>query len=872
MQWLDALRTRLRLLFARSTAEARMTQEFHLHIDLETEHLVRDEGLSPDEARRRATAAFGGVEQYKETMRDGRGLAWLSGLALDLKVGARMLVRYPGLTLVGGAAMAFGIAAGVGAFEIRTQFVNPSLPLDDGARIVGLRYWDSSANRPLPSSADDIARWQNGLTHVEGVSAFRLSSRNLITSDGRSEAEPVAEMSAAAFRVTRVPPLAGRTLIQADEDAGAPPVVVIGHDLWRRRFGGDPGVIGHNVQLGGRHATVVGIMPEGFAFPAAHGLWVPLAPGADSDLYVFGRLTRQASRAQAQAELDTIAARTAADSAEARDRLRPQLVPFARLMFDPGEIQIGLALGNAFVVMLLVLVCANVALLMFARAAARDTEIAVRSALGAGRARIVVQLFVEALALAGVAVAIGLVAARFGIRSILATMAAEARRPLPFWMTDDLTATTVIYAAGLTMVSAAIIGIIPALNVTGRGHQDRLRQSTAGGGGPQFRGVWTVVIAAQVAATVMFPAAAFMLHRSVVGQQARDIGFPADRFLSARLELDRERARTYAELERRVSAEPAVAGVTFTDRLPGTGHPIVRIEVEGERVPGTRATRHSSASASVASNFFDVLGAPPVAGRRFSGIDVESALPVAIVNQSFVTRVLRGQNPIGRRIRRARQDAADQPGRWLEIVGLVKDLGMFSNAEGAGFYEPLSPDRVEAFRAAVDVRGSPDTFAARFRDVAGEVEPTLQVHELMPLKAAGASGWLEFQYLSRVMAVLSAIALLLSLTALYSVTAFTVSRRTREIGVRLALGADRVRVVGPLVRRPLTQVGIGVGAGAILAVLAFAAVSERAPGVAEFILIAAYSLLMMAICLLACVAPASRTFRVQPARALTADT
>jgi len=284
------------------------------------------------------------------------------------------------------------------------------------------------------------------------------------------------------------------------------------------------------------------------------------------------------------------------------------------------------------------------------------------------------------------------------------------------------------------------------------------------------------------------------------------------------------------------------------------------------------AGRHSSASASVALNFFDVLGAPPIAGRHFTAVDIESARPVAIVNQPFVTRVLGGQNPIGRRLRRVPGDAASRPGPWLEIVGLVKDLGMFSNAEGVGFYEPLSLDTAREFRVAIGVRGNPEAFATRFRDLAGEVEPTLQVHELTALKAAGASGWLEFQYLSRVMATLSAIALLLSLTAIYSVTAFTVSRRTREIGLRVALGADRLRVVGPLVRRPLTQVGIGITAGAVLAVLAFAGVSERAPNLGEFILIAAYSLLMMAICLLACVGPASRALRAQPARALTADT
>src|SRR5688500_6468394 len=238
-------------------------------------------------------------------------------------------------------------------------------------------------------------------------------------------------MSASGFRVTRVSPLLGRTLAEADEQPGAPPVIVIGHDVWTNRFTGDPRVVGRIVRLGREQATVVGGMPERFAFPAAASLWVPLrdeaigsARAGGPEFLIFGRLVRDASRSRAQAELSTVGARTAADSPETHAQLRPQLVPFTWLTFDPEriDVRIGLALGNAFVVMLLVLVSANVALLMFARAATRQTEIAVRSALGAARGRIVMQLFVEALVLAGVAVAIGLAAARFGLSSVLATM------------------------------------------------------------------------------------------------------------------------------------------------------------------------------------------------------------------------------------------------------------------------------------------------------------------------------------------------------------------------------------------------------------------------------------------------------------------
>src|SRR5687767_1581049 len=547
MTCLDAARARLRLLFARRAVESRMDREFRLHIELETEQLMREQGLAPAEARRRALIAFGGVETHKEALREGRGLAWLGGFALDLKLAARLLARYPWLTGVGGVAMAFGIAAGVGAFEIRTQLLNPSLPLDEGSQIVGVRNWDASRNRAASTTSFDLAIWRDQLTLVRDLSAVSTFRRNLITTDGRSEAVAVAAMSASGFRVTRVSPLLGRTLAEADEQPGAPPVIVIGHDVWTNRFTGDPRVVGRIVRLGREQATVVGVMPERFAFPAAASLWVPLRDEAvgparadGPEFLIFGRLARDASRARAQAELSTSGARTAIDSPETHAQLRPQLVPFTWLMFDPErmDLQIGLALGNVFVVMLLVLVSANVALLMFARAATRQTEIAVRSALGAGRARIVGQLFVEGLVLAGLAVVVGLAAARIGIRSLLATLEADAGQPLPFWVGESLTPTTVIYAGALTILSAAIISVLPALKVTSCGLEARLRQSTAGGGGFRFGGVWTAVIAAQVAVTVAFPAASFFFHRWVVGGQTRDVGFSAASYLSARLQID----------------------------------------------------------------------------------------------------------------------------------------------------------------------------------------------------------------------------------------------------------------------------------------------------------------------------------------------
>ena len=856
---------------------------------------MRAKGLTADEARRQARVAFGGIEGHKEAVRDGRGLAWLGGFALDVKLAARLLARYPWLTIVGCAAIAFGIAAGVAGFEVRTQLVNPSLPLNQGAQIVGLRNWDISRNRVASTTAADFVAWRDSLTRVRDISAARVFRRNLITDDGGAETVAAAAMTASAFRVTRVSPLLGRTLVEADEDPGAPPVIVIGHDLWTRRFSSDPRAIGRIVRLGREQATVVGVMPKDFVFPAAHALWIPLPDAAGDtarsgglDLFVFGRLGREASSAQAQAELNVVGERAAHDRPTTHGQLRPQVVPFSWLTFDPAGIQIALTLGNAFFVVLLVLVSANVALLMSARAATRETEIAVRSALGAGRVRIVLQLVVEALVLACLSVVVGLVVARVVLGSLLA-MQADSGRPVPFWMGDTLSTTTVMYAGALTILSAVIIGVIPALNVTGPALQARLRQSTARGGGLRFGGAWSAVIAMQVAVSLMFPAWAFFFHRVVIGATTRDVGFAADEFLSAVLEVDRELApgvlldandqafrsrirATYAEMERRLSAEPAVAGLTFADRLPGSSHPEWRIEIEGEAARGTTPLRLAVSSASVALDFFEVLGAPMIAGRPFTAADLGSPRGVVIVNQSFANDVIGGQNPIGRRIRRAAAHDTQAPGPWLEVVGVVPDLGMVGrDGRSAGLYHPVSADTASPLRIAIRLRESPTAFSARLWTVASGVDPTLRLSELMPLDAVGASGVIESRYLSRILAVLSAIALLLSLTAIYAVMAYSVSTRTREIGLRVTLGADRRRLIAVILRRPLAQVGGGIAVGGILVAVVFLMVFGSMPTATEAVLIAAYCVLMMGVCLLACVVPTRRALRIEPARALTVD-
>lgn len=310
---------RLAASFRGGRADADLGREINAHLQfLEGKFIA--EGMTPEQARFAARRAFGNIELTKDLQRDARSFPWLTGWVMELRLGARMLIRYPGLTLVGGLAMALAILVGAGTFEVVKRATNPVLPLPDGQEVVGLTYWDRGATVRKPASSYDFLTWRDELTTVRDVGAFRVFQRNLTTEGGVAEPVLVTEISPAAFRMTRVPPLLGRTLVEADENLASPAVVVLGHRLWQNRFGGDRAVVGSTVRLGQMQATVVGVMPDGFAFPVDDYLWTPLRsgelvrqPGHDT-LRVFGRLAPGVTLDEAQAETALVATRATVNS------------------------------------------------------------------------------------------------------------------------------------------------------------------------------------------------------------------------------------------------------------------------------------------------------------------------------------------------------------------------------------------------------------------------------------------------------------------------------------------------------------------------------------------------------------------------------
>jgi predicted permease len=906
MRWIDAARARLALLFRRRAAESRMDEEFRFHLDMEAERLVRDEGLDPVEARRRAHVAFGGVERHKEALRDGRGLAWLGGLGLDFKLGGRMLVKYPGLTLVGGLAMAFAIWAGAIAFVMVGNALHPTLPLPQGERVVQIHSWDAAANEVEERKLNDFLAWRGALRSVTELGAYRDVSLNLMV--GRDVGPPLrgAEVTASAFRVAPEPPLLGRALVPADERPSAPPVVVIGHDVWRKRFAGDPGVVGRTVQLGGAHATVVGVMPEGFAFPVSHEVWTPLRPDAlapapreGPEVTVFGRLAPGATLKGAQAELAAFGRRAAAASPDTHRHLQPHVLPYTEFFPQNQSDLLAMLSINFFVVTLLVLICSNVALLLFARAASREGELVVRSALGASRGRLVAQLFTEALVLGAVAAAVGLAAAQFALRQWGVEFLELNLGPLPFWYQVSLSPRAVLYAGALTLLGAGIAGVVPARKIT-RGLGASLKAGTAGGGGVRFGGVWTAVIVTQVAFTVAFPLTLFFEQQEAVRLRSLDLGFAAGEYLGMQLTTDAADSAAHAarlapaleRLRQRVAAEPGVRGVAFSDRLPRNSYSQRRIQLDAPAggAPAADDALVIASTASIDPSYFDVMKAPVLAGRAFTHADLAPNTRVAIVDQGFVDLHLQGRSPIGRQVRFVGGRPGDEPGGapaqpWYEIVGVVKELGMGHAVQServAGVYLPAVPGSAGPVNMIVHAEGDPLSLTPRVREIAAAVDPTLRIVEVQRLdQVTDSLLWVLAMWL-RITFGLTAVAILLSLAGIYAVLSFTVARRTREIGVRVALGAPRARVVAAIFRRPLMQVGAGIAAGYVLVTLAAIAFTGHRPDTAlkldpgvlspgQYALLAGYAALMLGVCMLACVVPTRRALRVQPVEALRAE-
>src|SRR5262249_8618783 len=529
------------------------------------------------------------------------GVSWL-----DWKLGARLLLKYPALTIIGGLSLAGAIAIGAVGIEVADELLYKRLPFDEGGRVVRLETQDRGGSGVEPRVVHDFSIWRRSLKTVVELGAARVSERNVLTGEGRVESLRVAEITASAFPLTRVPPLLGRPLQPADELQGAQPVVILSYDVWQRQFLQDPAIIGRVVTVGRTARTVVGVMPPRFGFPRNQQVWVPLpiqdaAAREGPAVQVFGRLADGASWQDAASELDVVSARFAAEEPTTHAQLRTRVRAFAgRTPGDPLQPE-DLAV-HAIVLLLLAAVSANVATLMFARTTMRESEMVIRHALGASRARVIAQIVTEALVLTLAAAMLGLVVAQTAVRYAWLRASQLIADGLPFWVDLRLEPVTIAYALLLALVAAALIGLLPAVKATGASVQRGLQGITSTGGTMRFGGIWSFIIGAQVACTLLFVPAAVGIFSNTLHDQSRQAAFPTERYLTFRLSMDNEapagehgvpddgqiaarRALAYEAFADRLREEPGVTHVTHGDRLPTTSPEWVPVEMEQDDAP-----------------------------------------------------------------------------------------------------------------------------------------------------------------------------------------------------------------------------------------------------------------------------------------------
>lgn len=801
----------------------------------------------------------------------------VSGLSLDARLGVRMLRRYPGLTVIGGLAMAFAIFVGSALFEFINQTLpNRALPVPHGEQVVGLRLWNRDANRPQSPTVDDLRHWSEHLRSVDLVGGFATRARAIETSAGATAQVQAALMSPSGFRIAGATPLIGRVFTDDDVRPGATPVAVIGASTWRTLFDARTDVLGQTLRVGDIVSTVIGVMPDGFKFPVNHGFWMPLdlRAGPVDGLRGFGRLGEGATIEQAQTELTTLGRGVTAPASDPSPL--PTVQWYRESLFD---VPITLLLVtmvqqlNLFAALFLLLVAANIALLMFARAAARERELVVRSALGASRRRIVMQFLAEALTLFGAAAALGLLAVGPGLSWLDRQITIMGGGTSPFWFTPTVSLETVAYALVLTLLAALTSGGLPALRATRQLSASRLQEATAGAGRLRLGGVWTAVIVTQITATVVFTAGAGLMWRQAHRSGALDARFPAADYVAITVEPDKSwtapvRLERLESLALALSKEPGVIATAVAERLPLMTHGSQVVEVEG-------FATHEVSMPHVGLGFFEVFRSPVTRGRSFTAADQRLGAGTVVVDDAFVAAALGGTNPVGRRLRVVDPVALRPAGPWFEIVGVVASLQsggtgalVLDNQRRPFVYRPLDADALPLVaNIAAHLSAATPSALRQLRQVAARVDAGVNVLDVQTLDQVVTAEAAFWRLWAQLVLMVSVVALVLALAGIYAVMSFTVTRRTREIGIRLALGARGGRVALEVLRHPLRQVGAGLvaGCGVVLAMFVWV---RGGVTPTEFGLLTAFGVSLTAVCLLACLGPARRAISVHPSRSL----
>ena len=807
----------------------------------------------------------------------------MESIIKDIRYGVRGLLKHAGFTAIVVITLALGIGASTAIFSIVDSVLLRRLPYTTASRIVAIQELDQAGKRVQVTSANFLD-WRAQNSVFEHLAAIKTTTSNLALSD-HAERIDLAQTNADFFDVFGIKPQYGRLFIPQDEQAGHEPVVVVSNTLWQRRFGSDPSLVGKPITLDGKNYTVVGVAPAGFQYPDKTEAWVPplklvpeLWPNQDVTqtrgmgyLAAVATLKPGVSLPQAASEMETITARLRQQYPNTNNRRFNRVVSLQEHLVGNTNKLLWLLLGA--VTFVLLIGCANVANLLLASGASRQKEMAIRTALGASRARVVRQLFTESTLLALTGGAVGLLIAYWGVAGITKLLPAYFPRLNEIHM--DVRVLAFTFAA--SVLTGILFGLVPALQISRPDVQEAIRETGRGvsGNRRQSRFRQTLIVV-EVALSVVLLVGAGLLFRSFLRLQSVNTGFVSEHVWTAKLTPSGTSYKDQADYDRfynqvleKVSAVPGVQDAGLINTLPLDKGPTAGFRVDGR--PVTTPDKWPSANyRSVSPNYFRAMGIPVLQGRAYTDRDNLNSPLVMIINQKLADEEFSGENPIGKRITFGNTNN-NQP-VWFEIVGVVANVRSLELSEEptAELYFASLQDYWPAMSLVVRSNVDSPNLSASVRRIVNEVDKSVPVSNVQTMDHVVSASITQPRFNLFLLGLFSTVAMLLSAAGIYGVTAYSVTQRTHELGIRIALGAQVGDVLRMILGQGMAVIGVGlvIGLAAAFALVRLLRSFLFGVGEKDPFTFVAITVLLLLVALLACYIPARRATKVDPLEAL----
>ena len=880
--------SRLWGLFTRRRLEREADEEIEMHLDLLTTQYIRS-GMSAADARRTARAKFGGVTQIKESLREQAGFPMLESIVRDVRYAMRGLLRAKGFAAVSVLTLALGLGVSTTNFTLANGWALRSLPFENADALVVLSETQPRLGRTRELvSAGSFQDWRRDTRLFKGVAVYEWVRFNVHFGRGGAERFDAARVSAELLPLVGIDPILGRHFLPEEDRPAARRVALISYDLWQRQFEGDPGVLRRTVYLDDRPHAIVGVLPEGCRFPHIHDVWTPLRlDPTDEDrgrrrFEAIGRLSQGVTAEGAQADLVARAESVAARYPDTNEGWSVR-VRYLRDAWMPPVTRLAAGAQIVLVGFVLLLICANVANLMLARASARRDETVMKGALGATRGRLVRQAITEGIVLASLGGALGIYMATWGdvwIKSLL-------QYPTPYWMQFPFDRTALVFSVLAVVVTGVGISVLPAIRGSRLELAARMNQGDLGGvarGGKLRR----LLIVSQFGASAVLLVSALLVTKSYVAIDDTENGYATDGIVTMRVALDGD---AYEDSHQRlgyldraanrllstgiVESAGAVSELPVLVRRDGLA-PTVAFEVEGEI--GERGAARIATQHVVTSGYLETMEIPIVDGRSFTAAEIDEGSDVVLLSDTISSRIWPDGARVGRRVRLAGGEQEQEPGAWLTVVGITRDvtppvqlLG-FDTAPADQLYLPYGTRPARSMTLALHTRSDAPGAVASLRTDLQALDETVPI-DVMTMQQLLDLAYQVQRLSSQTFSMFGVLALLMSAMGAFAVSAYDVSRRRREVGVRLALGESSGRIMKHVLRDAMRSCLIGVAVGLAVAVPLARFMARLLVDVHpnDVVVFGSVTLLLVAVAACATYVPARRALRVDPMITLRAE-